>query len=158
MELNSEEIKKANKRIIFLIFLKQENVPAHYMICFCLTYIRLVLEYCTHLFHHAFPAHLRKDLEHVQRPALFAISRGLSLHHNLALHNTRSLKDRHHKNSVILFLTQLYPQCNIAHKLQHLLPPKDISRNNFRNQLHLMLPKMCINHYKSTCIPSMSSW
>lgn len=74
MELNSEVIKKANKRIIFLIFLKQENVPAHYMICFCLTYIRLVLEYCTHLFHHAFPAHLRKDLEHVQRPALFAIN------------------------------------------------------------------------------------
>ena len=154
MELNSEVIKKANKHIIFLIFLKQENVPANYMICFCLIYIRLVLEYCTHLFHHAFPAHLRKDLEHVQRPALFAISRSLSLHHNLAL----DLWKTGAKNSVILFLTQLYPQCNITHKLQHLLPPKDISRNNFRNQLHLMLPKMCINHYMSTCIPSMSSW
>ena len=103
MELNSEVIKKANKCIIFLIFLKQENVPAHYMICFCLTYIRLVLEYCTHLFHHAFPAHLRKDLEHVQRPALFAISRGLSLHHNLALHNIRSLKDRRQEQCYTLF-------------------------------------------------------
>ena len=39
-------IQKANKRIYFLILLKRANVPAHDIICFYLTCIRPVLEYC----------------------------------------------------------------------------------------------------------------
>ena len=42
-------IQKANKRICFLILLKRANVPAHDIICFYLTCIRPVLEYCAPL-------------------------------------------------------------------------------------------------------------
>ena len=48
-------IQNANKRIYFLILLKRANVPAHDIICFYLTCIRPVLEYCAPLYHHALP-------------------------------------------------------------------------------------------------------
>lgn len=40
----SDVIKKANKCKNFFILLKRANVPAHDIICFCLTCIMLVLE------------------------------------------------------------------------------------------------------------------
>ena len=48
-------IQKAKKRIYFLILLKCANVRAHDIICFYLTCIRPVLEYCAPLYHHALP-------------------------------------------------------------------------------------------------------
>ena len=46
----SDVIKKANKRMYFLILLKRANIPAHDIICFYLTRIRPVLEYCAPLY------------------------------------------------------------------------------------------------------------
>ncbi|RMX61024.1 hypothetical protein pdam_00007576, partial [Pocillopora damicornis] len=64
---------------------------------------------------------------------------------NLALYNIRSLKDKE----------QL--EANIAHKLHHLLQPKNISRYNFRNQHNFMLPIMHTNLYTNANILSMSN-
>ena len=58
-------IQKANKRIYFLILLKRANVPAHDIICFYLTCIRPVLEYCAPLYHNALPDYLSKDIERI---------------------------------------------------------------------------------------------
>ena len=48
-------IQKGNKRIYFLILPKCANVPAHDIICFYLTCIRPVLQYCAPFYHHALP-------------------------------------------------------------------------------------------------------
>ena len=86
-------IQKANKRIYFLILLKRANVPAHDIICFYLTCIRPVLEYCDPLYHHALPDYFSKDIEHIQNHALSIISPGLSYDDRLSMFNMASLED-----------------------------------------------------------------
>jgi hypothetical protein len=63
----NEVIKKANKRLYFLILLKRANVPACDIVNFYCTVIRPVLEYCAPVFHHALPVYLCDDLERIQK-------------------------------------------------------------------------------------------
>ena len=49
----SEIIKKANKRMYFLILLERAKVPASDIVSFYTTCIRPVLEYCAPLYHNA---------------------------------------------------------------------------------------------------------
>ena len=58
----SDIIKKANKRLYFLVLLKRANVPANEIVNFYRTCIRPVLEYCAPVFHHSLPKYLSKDL------------------------------------------------------------------------------------------------
>ena len=55
-------IRKANKRMYFLILLKRAWVPINDIVSFYSTCIRSVLEYCAHVFHHALPAYLSEEL------------------------------------------------------------------------------------------------
>ena len=55
-------IKKANKRLYFIVLLKRARVPLNF---YCTT-IRPVLEYCAPVFHHALPAYLNEDIERIQ--------------------------------------------------------------------------------------------
>ena len=55
-------IKKANKRIHFIVLLKRARVPCNDILNFYCTAIRSVLEYCAPLFHHALPAYLSEDM------------------------------------------------------------------------------------------------
>ena len=57
----SESIKKANKRLYFIILLKRARVPVMDIIKFYCTTIRPVLEYASPVFHHALPAYLNGD-------------------------------------------------------------------------------------------------
>ena len=66
----------------------------------------------------------------------------LSYHHNVALYNIKSLKDGRNEQCYKLFDSVV---SNTAHKLHHLLPPKNIGRYNFRDQRNFTLPKMHTN-------------
>ena len=59
----SDIIRKANKRLYFLILLRRAGVPSSDIICFHCTCIRPLLEYCAPVFHHAIPKYLSNDLE-----------------------------------------------------------------------------------------------
>ena len=69
-----EVIRKANKRIYFLILLKCARGPINDVVSFYFTCIRPVLEYCAPVFHHALPAYLSDEPERVQKRALSIIS------------------------------------------------------------------------------------
>ena len=69
----SECIKKANKRLSFIVLLKRANVPLSDIVNFYCTMIRPVLEYCAPVFHHALPQYLSDDIEGVQKRALSII-------------------------------------------------------------------------------------
>ena len=84
-------IKKVNKTIYFLILLNRANGPAHDIICFYLTCIRPVLEYCAPC--NALPDYFSKDIERIQKRALSIISPGLSYDDSLSMFNMASLKD-----------------------------------------------------------------
>ena len=65
-----EVIRKANKRIYFLILLKRARVPINDIDSFYSTCIRPVLRYCASVFHHALPAYLSDELQSVYKSEL----------------------------------------------------------------------------------------
>ena len=69
----NESIKKANKRLYFLILLKRAGVGDRDIIQFYCIVIRPVLEYGTPVFHHSLPEYLSDDLERVQKRAMSVI-------------------------------------------------------------------------------------
>ena len=80
-----EVIRKANKRMYFLILLKRARVPINDIVSFYTTCIRPVLEYCAPVFHHALPAYLSDELERVQKRALSIIfPNDMSYHERLS--------------------------------------------------------------------------
>ena len=70
-----EIIRKANKRMYFLILLKRSGVPTADIRNFFCTCIRPLLEYCSQVFHHSLPKYLCDDLENVQKRALVSFPR-----------------------------------------------------------------------------------
>ena len=81
-------IKKANKRIYFIVLLKRARVPCNDIVDFYCTTIRSVLEYCAPLFHHALPAYLSKDIERILNS--IANNSGHKLHNLLPPRNEQS--------------------------------------------------------------------
>ena len=69
----NEAIRKANKRLYFLVLLKRAGVNPRDIINFYCTVVRPVLEYCSPIFHHALPKYLIMDIERVQKRALSII-------------------------------------------------------------------------------------
>ena len=59
----NQAIKKANKRLYFLVLLKRAGVRQSDIANFYCTAIRPVLEYCSPVFHHSPPEYLGEDLE-----------------------------------------------------------------------------------------------
>ena len=70
----TECIKKANKRLYFIVLLKRANVPPNDIVTFYCTAVRPVLEYCAQVYHYALPQYLSDDVERVQKRVLSLIS------------------------------------------------------------------------------------
>lgn len=109
--------------MFFLILLTRAKVLACEIFSLYHTCIRLVLEYCATLYHHTLPTSLSDDLERIQKHALSIISPSLVSVDNLTLHNMSCLKDRCTEQCNKLFD---FVVCDSAHKLHHLLPPKNV--------------------------------
>ena len=116
----NETIKKANKRLYFLVLLRRAGVSCNDIINFYCTVIRPVLEYCSPIFHHSLPDYLSDDLERVQKRALSIIAPDKSYNHCLDSFGLRTLRDRRNEQCVKLFNSISSDQ----HKLACLLPPK----------------------------------
>ena len=69
-----ESIKKANKRLYFIVLLKRAGVNVNDVLNFYCTVIRPVLEYCAQAFHHSIPKYLADELETVQKRVLKILS------------------------------------------------------------------------------------
>ncbi len=149
----NEVVKKANKRLYFLILLKRANVPVHDIFSFYCTCIRPVLEYCAPVFHHALPGYLSDDLERIQKRALSIISPYLSYSDSLTTFNIGTLKDRRQKLCKNLFDNVVR---NKDHKLHHLLPPENTPYYNLRRHRPFDCPAARTNRFKNSFIISMS--
>ena len=66
-------VKKANKRIYFIIQLKRAHVPEADIIKFYTTCVRPVMEFSCQVFHFALPSYLPNALERVQKRVLSII-------------------------------------------------------------------------------------
>lgn len=123
-------IKKANKRLFFLVQLKRAKVPVTDIINFYCACIRPVLEYGAQVFHYALPEYLQENLERVQKRALSFIFPGITYEERLQLSNLDTLSTRRQKLCDALFQSTL---ADTNHKLHHLLPDTKISYYNLRH-------------------------
>jgi len=73
-----QTIKKASKRMFFLVQLKRAKVSRHELILFYTSCIRSVLTYASPVLFYALPMYLKKDLECVEKWALSIICPGLA--------------------------------------------------------------------------------
>ena len=71
-------IKKANKRIFFIVQLKRAKIPAKEILNFYCCCVRPVLEYACEVFHFALPKYLSANIERVQRRVTSIIFPGLT--------------------------------------------------------------------------------
>ena len=69
----SDVIKKASKRLYFLVQLKRSRVPRHDMSIFYTACIRSVLTYAAPVFFYALPKYLKDELVRVEKRAMSII-------------------------------------------------------------------------------------
>ena len=148
----SECIKKANKRLYFIVLLKRANVPLSDIVNFYCTVIRPVLEYCAPVFHHALPQYLSDDIERVQKRALSIICPYASYSECLVRFDLVTLHARR-----VALCSKLFESITSCpdHKLVPVLPPKREHRYNLRESRAYAMPHARTNRFKNTFIPSM---
>ena len=148
----SECIKKANKRLYFIVLLKRANVPLSDIVNFYCTVIRPVLEYCAPVFHHALPQYLSDDIERVQKRALSIICPYASYSECLVRFDLVTLHARR-----VALCSKLFESITSCpdHKLVPVLPPKREHRHNLRQSRAYAMPRTHTNRFKNTFFPSM---
>ena len=147
-----ELIKKANKRLYFLVQLRRAGVNPKEIARFYSTVIRPLLEYCSPAFHHSLPGYLSDDIERVQKRAMSIIAPHDSYTKSLENLNLSTLLQRRQDHCDKLFKNIIDdPQ----HNLNDLLPQRHISRYNTRHKRAFNLPRCKTKRYMNTFIPAM---
>ena len=146
----NEAIRKAKKRLYFLVLLKRVGVNPHDIINFYCTVVRHVLEFCSPIFHHALPEYLINDIERVQKRVLSIISTDCSYSLYLSIYDLVTLRSRCEEQ----FFKQFYVIPG-NHKLSHLLPPKNVNHYNLRRNLKQDLPSVRTKCFQRSFIPAM---
>ena len=149
-------IKKAAKRLYFLIQLKRARVSQKYLCLFFITCVRSVIDYAVPVFHYALPAYLMQELERVQKRAMRIICLGMEYQQELALTNLPSVAE-HHSDICKRTFESIFNDS--GHKLRKLLPPLHESKYNLRNARTFNIPHCKTNRFKNSfimasCAPS----
>jgi hypothetical protein len=141
-----ETIKKANKRLYFLVLLKRAGVT----LTDCAT-IRPVLEYCSPVFHQALPQYLSADIERVQKRALSIIDPSQTYDANMGQFGLTTLHNRRQELCYNQFERISVP----SHKLFSLLPPRHGPNLNLRKYHENDLPRIHTDRFRHSFIPAM---
>ena len=112
-------VKKATRKIYFLVQLKRARVPPTELVLYYCACIRSSLDYACPAFHHALPKYLRDELERVQKRALACIFPAIHYHDALSRAKIKSIDEHHEELTNRLFDKILRnPTC----KLNQLIP------------------------------------
>ena len=111
-----ESIKKANKRLYFIVLLKRADVKFEDILKFYRSVIRPLLEYCAQAFNHSHPKYLVEELEIVQKRVLRIISPAMAYCDALEHFQHPTLSQRREDMCNNLFMKIINDQ---AHKLHH---------------------------------------
>ena len=142
-------VKKASKRVYFLIQLKRAFVPPKHLGLFYTCCIRSVLDYAIPVFYYSLPNYLRHDLERVQKRALSIIYPNLDYDDALSEMNIPSLADHHQTICEALFNDIRQDK---DHRLYKLLPPIYNSKYNLRRPLIYNVPSCKTNRFMNNFI------
>ena len=142
-------IKKASKRMYFLIQLKRANVARHELILFYTSCIRSVMTYASSAFFYALPLYLKKDLENVEKQALSIICPGLAYRKALELSNIMSINDYIANFCKKTFLSIANDP---AHRLPNMLQSSGPSCYNLRCKRRFAIPKCKTERFKNSIL------
>ena len=147
----TEIIKKANKRIYFVVQLKRAKVPPKEIITFYCSCVRPVLEYSSEVYHFALPVYLSNAIERVQRRVTSIIFPGISYGERLERANLTTLHERRRQACGKIF-SEI--SNNPTHKLFNLLPMRDDVTYDLRNKRNFELPIGRTNRFLRSFIPA----
>ena len=143
----TEIIKKASKRLYFLIQLKRANVSEGGLPRFYTTCIRSILDYAAPVFHYALPKYLLNELERLQKRALRIICPYMEYHHALSRLGLPTVAEHHDNICNRTFESKV---SDSQHKLRKLLPPAFSTRFNLRRPRTYSLPHCKTNRFKNS--------
>ena len=147
----NETVKKASKRLYFLVQLERAKLPCRDLVLFYATCIRSVLVYAAPVFFYALPKYLQCELERVQKRASSIICSSLS--YDEALNETGI-------PTIISYCEDIYNKVfnaalgNKDNKLNKLLTEANKAPYLLRNHRHFALPKWKTDRFKNTFILS----
>ena len=122
-------VKKASKRIYFLIQLKKANVSYDNLKLFYITCIRSILDYAVPVFHYSLPKYLMNEMERIQKRVMGVIFPDLE--YSRALDRLCiDHHDVHHKTLCQSLFKSI--SINENHCLHCVLPPTYDSQYNLR--------------------------
>ena len=116
----TEVIKRAAKRLYFLIQLKRACVSQNNLCLFYVTYVRSVIDYPAPVFHYSLLAYLMQELEHIQKRAMRIICPGIEYQCALVLVNLPTVA-KHHNDTCKCSFESICDDS--GSKLKKLLPP-----------------------------------
>ena len=142
-------IKKASKRIYFLIQLKRANVSHDDLKLFYITCIRSILDYAVPVFHYSLPKYLMNEMERIQKRVMKAIFPDLEYSRALERLWIDHL-DMYHK----ILCQSLFKSIsnNENPRLHCLLPPSYDSQYNLRQTCKFLVSNFKTNGCKDSFI------
>ena len=145
----SDVIKKASKRLYFLVQLKRSRVPRQDMSTFYSACIRSVLTYAAPVFFYALPKYLKDELVRVEKRAMSIICSGLPYQEAIELVNIVPIAD---------FITGLCTNAfdtiikDPEHRLNWLIPFSGPSRYTLRCNRRFTVPKCKTDRFRNSFI------
>ena len=140
-------VKKASKRLYFLVQLKRAKVAFEDLVLFYVACIRSILTYATPVFYYALPIYLQQELECVQKRAISIISSGQDYHEILEAAGIPPIMAYIEDSCSNLFSNIIE---NDNHRLRELLPGANHPKYNLRRNRRFEIPRWRTNCFKNT--------
>ena len=155
----NEIVKKASKRLYFLIQLKRARVARTDLGLFYSSCIRSTMDYAVPVFHYSLPKYIMRELEHVQKRAMSINCPGHSYHEALDIMNFKELAIHHHEICETLFDTIVNDN---NHRLHNLPPAMHETTYLLRRARPFNVPRFTTNRFKNrfiitSCLKANSS-
>lgn len=148
-----DTVKKASKRLFFLIQLKRSKVSTTDLVLFYMTCIRSVIDYAVPVFHHALPKYLMEELERIQKRAMAIIYPQFNYNDALSKANISTVKE--HFNQICSRLFQEITN-NSEHNLYNFLPKNYKPKYNIRKVRKFNIQKIKTERFGNSFIIKMS--
>ena len=149
----NEIIKKASKKLYYLVQLKRAQVPPSDLVLFYTSCVRSGVDYAVPVFYNALPQYLKNELVRIEKRALSIILPRTDYSSACGLLGIMPMTEHHG-----LLCTRLFDQIysDPGHRLNGLLPPRNEPKYNLRNHRPFALPGLKTNRTKNTFIFSMA--
>ena len=144
-----ELVKKASKKLYFLIQLKRAHVPTSDLVTYFCACIRSSLDHACPVFHYSLPKYLQVELESVQRRALSCIFPRVHYSDVLQLAGVESIRT-HQKNLTEDLFKSIVK--DPRSKITSLLPPLVSTSNELRRQRRFAMPPVKTNRFGNSFI------